>query len=194
MSNYNAAQSRALSECAGGCNIKTTFSISGRQTRPQHDEVSSAKPDASSAPLPIGSDASENSTQAPSTNDQVIAALLKNLKRENAKTGDCAKYVTNALQQAGIHVTKMPSAYLLGPFLERAGYEQLPPGSYTPSAFRKGDIVVFEPVSGEHSTEGKHGHVAVYDGQFWLSDFAQRYFLPRIEYRTVSYSVYRRRQ
>src|SRR5258708_377879 len=50
MSNYNAAQSRALSECAGGCNIKTTFSISGRQTRPQHDEVSSAKPDASSAP------------------------------------------------------------------------------------------------------------------------------------------------
>ena len=141
-----------------------------------HDDPASAS---------VAEDEPENATRAPTKNDRVIDALLRRVKP--GSQGACSKYVTDALREAGIKVTKVPSAYQLGFFLEQAGYRELPPGSYTERAFRRGDIVVFQP-AGTHV----HGHVAVYDGQSWLSDFLQRSLIVNDVYRTAPYSVYRR--
>ena len=116
--------------------------------------------------------------------DAVIAALLQRVQPKSKKK--CATYVTNALLAAGVKVTKMPSAYQLGFSLEQAGFSALPEGSYRASAFRKGDVVVFQPVTGHPD-----GHVAAFDGQSWMSDFTQRELAVAPAYRTGTYRVYR---
>ncbi|MVM36435.1 hypothetical protein GO730_00235 [Spirosoma sp. HMF3257] len=51
-----------------------------------------------------------------------------------------------------------------------------------------GDVVVFPKVSGH-----PHGHVAIYDGVHWVSDFVQPTILAnRHDYKGSSYIVYRK--
>ena len=101
----------------------------------------------------------------------IISANLKKgcnyLRRKAHKksTGYCAKYVANALVQAGFKFTRQGSAYQYhrNGILRRMGFRQISSGSH-----RTGDIYVQDRTSTH-----KHGHMAMYCGQ-WISDFFQR--------------------
>lgn len=98
----------------------------------------------------------------------------------------CAWYVMRSMQNGGCPIIILPAwAYrYVMPFY---GFEQVQAGngndigSYYP---QKGDVVVIE--NGEHSF---WGHIALYSGESWISDFRQRSMNP---YRgSVPYVIFR---
>ena len=54
--------------------------------------------------------------------------------------------------------------------------------------FEKGDVVVIQGIPGH-----PHGHMAMYDGSIWISDFRQPDLYPGTAYRVArpSYKIYR---
>lgn len=114
----------------------------------------------------------------------------------------CAKYVANAIRSTGIKVNP-PLARKESGFaeardyrfsLEMAGFSEVTNSSqnagdiflfYKP---QKGDVVIFQPVP-KHEA----GHIAMYDGQKWISDFVQKGFWPASAYKAydASYAIYR---
>ena len=55
--------------------------------------------------------------------------------------------------------------------------------------YKKGDVAVIQPIPGH-----PHGHMCMYDGDHWVSDFKQRTLYPGESYRAQKprYVVYRR--
>ena len=87
-----------------------------------------------------------------------------NNSANNNSTGYCARYVSNSLSAGGLnvgrgHAKDMPNNLI------NAGFAQLPLNT-TPL---KGDIVVLNP-TGKHS----YGHIAIWNGNQWVSDFKQK--------------------
>ncbi len=82
----------------------------------------------------------------------------------------CAEYVANAIEAGGIRLnrdlnpTPRNSACGYGEVLQAAGFKPLPPGT-EPQA---GDVVVIQPVKAHPD-----GHMAMFDGNIWYSDFRQ---------------------
>lgn len=105
--------------------------------------------------------------------DAAITALHNNAA-VNLKTGKpkdptksshlCAKAVRMAMEAGGLNTTGRPNyGGNYGPFLQKHGWSEV---KGTP---QKGDIAVTKP-HGTHSM----GHISMYDGQKWISDFVQR--------------------
>jgi hypothetical protein len=92
------------------------------------------------------------------------------------KLGKCATKVREAIEAGGIILNDhgVP-AKGFGPSLEKAGFEKsfenndkdrnYPPDGYTP---QKGDVVVIQKTS-----TSPDGHMAMFDGKQWVSDFVQ---------------------
>jgi hypothetical protein len=102
-----------------------------------------------------------------------------------SSTGYCARSVRQALGAAGYtNFSKgVGSAYQFGDPLTKAGFSPIDSNGYTPS---KGDVIVFQPVDGHPD-----GHVEMYNGTGWVSDFKQNSMLPSTDYSKGSYQVYR---
>ena len=97
-------------------------------------------------------------------------------------SGYCARYVRKALQSAGYEFTPNPSAYQYASrgTLANAGFTKIsndmPP--------QVGDVVVYD-----RSSKRPHGHIQIFDGSGWVSDFRQNSISP---YSGVhSYSTWR---
>ena len=80
--------------------------------------------------------------------------------------GKCARYVREAMQYAGFKFTPKVSAYMYADegVLEGLGFVRMP--------------LMTKPIIGDIMTFGKapghpHGHICIYDGQNWISDFRQ---------------------
>jgi hypothetical protein len=99
----------------------------------------------------------------------------------------CAASVRQAMEAAGMSTGDRPAsgdAGDYGPFLLRHGAEVIPQASYEPKA---GDIAVFDRTS-DHPA----GHIQVFDGQNWVSDFVQHTFSPyRDQASTPTVTIYR---
>jgi type VI secretion system secreted protein VgrG len=99
-----------------------------------------------------------------------IDAAVKHLV-DHAKTGalgKCATFIRQALEAGGLDTTGRPvSAKSYGPFLKGKGFRSIELEGYVPA---KGDVVVIQPYTGG----SVHGHIAMYDGSQWISDFKQR--------------------
>lgn len=96
------------------------------------------------------------------------AAAAKASARALGKSaGKCARYVREALQSAGYKFTPQPSAYMYHTkgILASMGFTQMSPD--TPEA--PGDVIVWGPIPGH-----PHGHIQIYDGKTWVSDFRHR--------------------
>ena len=80
--------------------------------------------------------------------------------------GYCARYVANALEKAGFSFTRQSSAYMYhsNGILTGMGFTQINGGSP-----QKGDIYV-EDRTKTHTD----GHIAIYNGSNWVSDFIQK--------------------
>ena len=66
-----------------------------------------------------------------------------------------------------------------------AGFRTVAPGEKP----QKGDVVVFQAIKGH-----RHGHVAMFDGKQWISDFKQDSIYAATDYQKVDapYVIYRR--
>ncbi len=98
-------------------------------------------------------------------------------------SGNCAKYVRWALEAGGFDTSGHPF-YAEGydTFLIKNGFTKIDPSS-TP---QMGDIVVFEPVDGHEA-----GHIAMYNGKIWISDFKQDSMFVASEYLNGEYTMLR---
>ena len=98
--------------------------------------------------------------------DARIAADYATSHAGSSSVGACAKYVANALQNAGFSFTRQRSAYMYhtNGTLSAMGFSQISGGSP-----QKGDIYV-EDRTNTHPD----GHIAIYNGSNWVSDFIQK--------------------
>lgn len=88
----------------------------------------------------------------------------------NQPRGYCAKHVQRALEASGISGEgHPPKAKDYGRYLASKGFFRLQGSDYQP---KKGDLVVIQPASGKSGP----GHIAMYDGKQWISDYRQKTF------------------
>lgn len=98
----------------------------------------------------------------------------------------CAHYVANAITSpagGGQPMGRTVSAKNFGPKLEAAGFRQVTDGT-----LQKGDVAVIQSIPGH-----PHGHMTMYDGSSWVSDFKQKTMYPGASYRAQKppYKIYR---
>ena len=94
----------------------------------------------------------------------------------------CAKFVRKAVEAGGVELTSTVSAKDYGPCLERALFRAL---SALPGGFEAGDVAVIQPIEGH-----PHGHMAMYNGALWVSDFTQMHgYYPGPAYRSLKPAV-----
>jgi hypothetical protein len=100
--------------------------------------------------------------------------------------GKCAKYTRRAIREGGIDIGITMSAKNYGFNLESGGFVRVH------SLPRKGDVVVMQPWP-EATGNSVHGHMAIYDGLKWISDFVQQDIFPNQTYRQHKppYQIYR---
>lgn len=130
------------------------------------------------------------------------AAKYVNTHKEGSTIHRCAHYVVNAITNSaggGQPMGRAEDAKNNGPYLEAAGFKEVAsgpnplgtgddkfPSGYTP---QKGDVAVIQPYKGGNQS----GHMAMYDGQNWISDFQQRgmYSGPTYRAKAPPYKIYR---
>lgn len=106
----------------------------------------------------------------------------------------CLHAVKLDLAAGGVQISCPPAgrewADMCGPVLQQHGFNAI--GSDDPSP-QAGDVVVIQPYSGEPGIGGLAGHIAIYDGHAWKSDFNQIDFWGGSGYRThqPSHTFYR---
>lgn len=111
-----------------------------------------------------------------------IAAAHASRAARGSSIGRCALYVRRALQSAGYSFTPQASAYQYAHgTLASAGFTKISNDNYVPQV---GDVVVFNRTS-----RNPHGHIQIYDGNQWVSDFRQPKFSPYSQHN--GYTVWR---
>lgn len=118
-------------------------------------------------------DDEEGETEEQELSRSELASVIATDQAHDKSQGACAKYVRVSLNEAGYQEPdgRPTSAYQYATtgFLNKYGFNNIDVGdplSYKPEM---GDISVTRPF-GEH----KHGHIAIYNGENWVSDFKQR--------------------
>ena len=97
-----------------------------------------------------------------------IAHLQNKAKKDPGKK--CGVYVREAIEAGGIRMnralnsTEDGSAFGFGPILRDTGFRTVAPGEKP----QRGDVAIFQPVKGH-----PNGHIAMFDGNIWISDFRQ---------------------
>ena len=105
--------------------------------------------------------------------------------------GKCARAVRLAIDAGGIDTdvrgTSSTSAKDYGANLEVWGFEEINKENYVP---QKGDVRIIQPPQGE-----THGHMNMYNGERWVSDFIERDYWPGPAYRREEpdYQIFRHR-
>ncbi len=117
--------------------------------------------------------------------DKSKAVAYLNSEALAVSTGNCAKYTREAIVAGGITVERTQSAKDYGWNLVLAGFREL---QVSPDTYAAGDVVVIDGFS-----SAPDGHMAMYNGTQWVSDFKQRDLYPGPRYRTAQpkYKVYR---
>ncbi len=117
----------------------------------------------------------------------VKAAKIATNAASSKSQGLCARYVANALQGAGYKFTRQNSAYMYhsNGILSGCGFVPVNTQSY-----QIGDVAVW-PAHGGAGGGGVHGHIQIFNGKNWVSDFIQRGFVPGKSYGNSKPTVYR---
>ncbi|MFB6348205.1 CHAP domain-containing protein [Moraxella sp. ZJ142] len=111
-----------------------------------------------------------------------VAAAAASRAALGRSIGRCAMYVRKALQAAGYEFIPQASAYMYANgTLASAGFVKISNDNYVPQV---GDIAVFN-----RSSKNPHGHIQIYNGTQWVSDFRQPKFSPYTQHN--GYSVWR---
>lgn len=114
-----------------------------------------------------------------------LAAEYATRNAEKRSAGLCAYYVRKAINAGGVPLFKCGSAWHYKYVLPVLNFHQV-----GKQAEREvGDIVVFQPIGGR-----KFGHIAMWNGKQWVSDFKQRNFIVHSDYTKegCEYAIFRR--
>ena len=132
-----------------------------------------AEPSTASTPAIQSSGVQSSQSSGYSQQNSGATTTAADYARSHAKgrsVGRCARYVANALQASGFKFQRQPSAYMYhtNGVLSKMGFNLVHSGL---SGFKpqKGDVCVINRF-GKHV----HGHICIYDGRNWISDFVQR--------------------
>ncbi len=102
---------------------------------------------------------------------------------EGASRCMCAWYVIKSMWRGGCPIGLVP-AYAYGKTLPQMGFEEIPIKDYKPKV---GDISVLPKNEKSH-----FGHIAIYNGRQWISDFTQNSIYPSEAFRNNGhYRIYR---
>ena len=104
---------------------------------------------------------------------------------EKKSVGMCALYVRKAIIAGGIPLYMGGDAWSYKYTLPILNFHQVGKKSER----EVGDIVVFQPIGGR-----KYGHIAIWNGKQWVSDFKQRNLFVHSDYlkEGCEYAIYRR--
>lgn len=157
----------------------------------------------STVPVRSGGGGQPMAFSAPKGNMSRSVEVLRS-RAHTKPQGYCAQYVREALNSGGYTVRKLDRspAYAkdYGPNLEEAGFEPVAssqrinrrPAVYPLEGYRPqvGDVVVMDTYP---TSKNQAGHMAMYDGDSWISDFKQPNFWPGRDYREYGseYTIYR---
>jgi len=98
----------------------------------------------------------------------------------------CGRYVRWALEAGGVNTTGHPGiAKLYGTLLTRERFRIILQDQYVA---RKDDVVVFQNYGNQRFAAG---HIQMFNGTRWVSDFRQLNFTPGSSYNGVSYEIFR---
>jgi len=102
--------------------------------------------------------------------------------------GKCATFIRRALEVVEFDMSVRPElAKDYGPKLEAIGFSSVDQENYLP---KRGDVIVLQPPTGQMA-----GHIEMYNGERWVSDFFQRkddvYPGPAYRQQKVEYDIYR---
>jgi hypothetical protein len=119
--------------------------------------------------------------------DKAVAHLDANAHGKSQKK--CAQYVRQAIEAGGVRLdvnTRPGEAKNYGPYLGRHGFKAVDTQNYVP---QKGDVAVIQNYPGGSAA----GHIAMYNGTQWVSDFRQTDMWSGPGYRKhqPSYEIYR---
>lgn len=98
--------------------------------------------------------------------------------------GLCAYYVRRALIAGGMPAYLKASACHYSKILPLYGFKEID----NPLTYEKGDIVTFPSVKNH-----PHGHIAMWNGEQWVSDFKQKGIIVNLAYNEVEYKIWRHR-
>jgi hypothetical protein len=118
-----------------------------------------------------------------------IAAAIRKLEKSRVPPPGrrrCVVHVKAGLAAGGVQLDGGPvSAKDYGPVLEADGFQEI--SGNTP--LRAGDVVIIQS-----ALRRPHGHMAMYNGRKWISDFIQIGLYPGPQYRKEKpeYKIYRR--
>ena len=117
--------------------------------------------------------------------DVDAAVEYLNENAEQRSRGLCARYIRLALDAGGCSTWAHPfTAKDYDDYLQALDFTQVDKKKYKR---KKGDIVVFNAVKGH-----PYGHIAMWNGRQWISDFRQRSFYVANAYITsCDYKYYR---
>lgn len=114
--------------------------------------------------------------------------------RSNARPhsiGRCAHHVRLALEAGGATTSGHPThAKDWGGVLLRNGYHKVGVIKLESYAAQPGDVAIIQPCAGGSIS----GHIQIWDGKRWISDFIQQDFWPGPGYRKSkpAFAIYRR--
>lgn len=115
-------------------------------------------------------------------NHQAVAYATKH--KHTTSRCMCAWYVMKALRSAGCHHCYIYPAYAYNKTLPKMGFRKIPVENYVP---QKGDISVLPKNPGS-----PFGHIAIYNGKHWVSDYEQKSIFPNSQYKqTGKYEIFR---
>ena len=101
--------------------------------------------------------------------------------------GRCAQYMRKAIEAGGVTLIQHGSAKDYGSSLVLVGFYAL---DFDPTVYEAGDVVIIDSFTGN-----PYGHMAMFNGEIWVSDFKQRELYPGPGFRRhkPSYRIYRYR-
>lgn len=104
---------------------------------------------------------------------------------EPKSVGLCALYVRKAINAGGIPLWRCGSAWRYNKVLSILNFQEVATGE----ELKVGDIVVFQPIGGR-----KHGHIAIWNGHQWVSDFQQHSIIVHSDYsnKSAEWTIFRR--
>jgi len=119
-----------------------------------------------------------------SWNKQISVSYLRSHARPVSHS-ECAKFTRQAIEAGGIKLERTHHAKDYGAILLRAGFHEIPSGF----PVLAGDVAIIQPYAGGNPS----GHMTMFDGTQWISDFPQRSMYPGPGYRKMhpSFKIYR---
>ena len=119
--------------------------------------------------------------------DKKVAVNYAKSHASSHSQGRCAEYTRKAVQAGGVTLGRTYHAKDYGPMMKNAGFSAI--GALEEP--REGDVIIIQP----YANGNPSGHMAIYDGHDWYSDFKQRDMWAGPGYRTAkpSYTIYRKK-